>query len=257
MSSFLKNIFTSSGRKRSLYEGGIRVPAIFEWKGQIPPGVHHADFIVATDVLPTLLESARVQAPKGLRIDGKSFLYELLKPVSTDIESRASLSDWIGDRRLVFWFKDMDGCGAAVWSLGYKFFLSCSQKRVMFTGAYDMHLTAIESNDRNVKREISMKPADMKNILQNVSSFLHDVNLRLRKNVTHMIALDEVSVVLIHAGRLFISNGNKPYHWRSSKLPKDLESCKVPSLLDKIHSLSWESEDRIIDGLIGPQFQYY
>jgi len=60
------------GAKFSLFEGGIRVPAILSWpgrvgEGEVVDGVGHA-----MDWLPTLCELAGVEAPGGL--DGRSLL---------------------------------------------------------------------------------------------------------------------------------------------------------------------------------------
>ena len=64
------------GIKRDMYEGGIRVPAIFRWPGQIRPGVV-SDFPWAFwDILPTAAEVAGVPAPAGL--DGQSIVPVLL-----------------------------------------------------------------------------------------------------------------------------------------------------------------------------------
>ena len=57
------------GHKGDLYEGGIRVPMLVRWPGQIEPGV--SDFPWAFwDVLPTFAELAGAKAPEGL--DGQS-----------------------------------------------------------------------------------------------------------------------------------------------------------------------------------------
>ena len=63
------------GRKRSLYEGGVRVPLIARWPGRIKPGIsqHISAF---WDVLPTLAELGGF-APAG-DIDGISFAPTLL-----------------------------------------------------------------------------------------------------------------------------------------------------------------------------------
>jgi arylsulfatase A-like enzyme len=58
------------GSKRSLYEGGIRVPFIAAWPGVIPPNRLSHDVISFWDMLPTLAEVAGVPAPKD--IDGIS-----------------------------------------------------------------------------------------------------------------------------------------------------------------------------------------
>ena len=69
------------GGKGNFYEGGIRVPLIVRWPGQVPTGV--TDDLVGAfwDVLPTLAELTGAKAPHG--IDGISFARRLLgKPQS-------------------------------------------------------------------------------------------------------------------------------------------------------------------------------
>lgn len=44
------------GRKRSLYEGGIRVPAVFVWQGNIKGGIRTDFPAVTSDYFPTILE---------------------------------------------------------------------------------------------------------------------------------------------------------------------------------------------------------
>ncbi|SMD44052.1 Arylsulfatase A [Aquiflexum balticum DSM 16537] len=41
-----------------LYEGGIRVPLIFSWKGQIPEGIENNSPVISMDFYPTLIELA-------------------------------------------------------------------------------------------------------------------------------------------------------------------------------------------------------
>ena len=64
------------GFKRDLYEGGIRVPMIAWWPGQIEPGSVSDHISAFWDFLPTACELAGVAPPDG--IDGISFLPELL-----------------------------------------------------------------------------------------------------------------------------------------------------------------------------------
>ena len=61
------------GRKRSLYEGGVRVPASVEWPGQIAPGVTEYPG-VTSDYLPTILELLGLPFPDGRPIDGVSLV---------------------------------------------------------------------------------------------------------------------------------------------------------------------------------------
>jgi N-acetylgalactosamine-6-sulfatase len=60
------------GRKRSLYEGGIRVPFILRWPAAAPAGrVDKATVFNATDFLPTFCKLAGVDVPEGVSPDGE------------------------------------------------------------------------------------------------------------------------------------------------------------------------------------------
>ena len=59
------------GAKFSLFEGGIRVPAILSWPGHLEPGVRD-QMAVAVDWLPTVAELAGVERPDDL--DGQSLV---------------------------------------------------------------------------------------------------------------------------------------------------------------------------------------
>jgi arylsulfatase A-like enzyme len=64
--------------KGSYYEGGIRVPAFFSWKGHIAPGVNREVPIVHLDFFPTLMELVGAQLP-GKQFDGISLAPLLLE----------------------------------------------------------------------------------------------------------------------------------------------------------------------------------
>lgn len=58
------------GRKRSLYEGGVRMPGIVRWPGRVPAGRVEARGVVsAVDFFPTLAKLVGSAAPAG--IDGE------------------------------------------------------------------------------------------------------------------------------------------------------------------------------------------
>ena len=76
--AFFKSSGPLRGIKRDLYEGGIRVPAIVRWPGQIAPGTT-SDFPWAFwDFLPTACELAKVPLPEGRKLDGQSIMPTLL-----------------------------------------------------------------------------------------------------------------------------------------------------------------------------------
>ncbi len=60
------------GRKRSIYEGGIRVPFIVKWPEDTPAGkVNNESVIGAVDFLPTICSIAGIEIPKNNSIDGE------------------------------------------------------------------------------------------------------------------------------------------------------------------------------------------
>jgi N-acetylgalactosamine-6-sulfatase len=60
------------GRKRSLYEGGIRVPFIVNWPGQVPAGrIEEKAVVAGVDFLPTLTKLAGAAVPKEHARDGE------------------------------------------------------------------------------------------------------------------------------------------------------------------------------------------
>ena len=65
-----------AGHKFSLFEGGIRVPAILSWRGAVAPGVMNGPHI-STDIFPTVLEAVGGD-PSAYSLDGVSILPTLL-----------------------------------------------------------------------------------------------------------------------------------------------------------------------------------
>lgn len=62
------------GRKRSLYEGGIRVPGIARWPGRIPANTTADAPVIGTDLFPTVLKLCSVRPPSDRVIDGVDVL---------------------------------------------------------------------------------------------------------------------------------------------------------------------------------------
>ena len=73
-SMFHRSNFPFRGQKRTLWEGGIRVPALIAWKGQIPAGKTNDDPIHMTDLMPTLLNAAKGKAEPDWKVDGQNML---------------------------------------------------------------------------------------------------------------------------------------------------------------------------------------
>lgn len=67
------------GRKRDLFEGGVRVPFIVSWPGTIPAGrVDDTSVINAVDLLPTFASLAGTKIPNDIKFDGEDITDALL-----------------------------------------------------------------------------------------------------------------------------------------------------------------------------------
>jgi arylsulfatase/arylsulfatase A len=66
------------GMKSHVHEGGIRSPFFVHWPGKLRAGHEDATPAAHIDVLPTLLAASGVSKPKGLKLDGRSMLPQLL-----------------------------------------------------------------------------------------------------------------------------------------------------------------------------------
>ncbi len=73
---FFKSGGPFRGKKRDVYEGGIRIPLIARWKGRIKPGTESDHVCAFWDFMPTAAELAGLPAPEST--DGISFVPELM-----------------------------------------------------------------------------------------------------------------------------------------------------------------------------------
>ncbi|MFT5517730.1 MAG: arylsulfatase A [Rhodothermales bacterium] len=60
--------------KGHLYEGGIRVPLIVRWPGQVDPGTVSSKPVISMDFFPTILEAAGIKTGTGQVLDGVSLM---------------------------------------------------------------------------------------------------------------------------------------------------------------------------------------
>lgn len=58
------------GRKRELWEGGHRVPAVAYWPGRIEAGVVTRETGSSMDLFPTVVSASGAKLPEGLELDG-------------------------------------------------------------------------------------------------------------------------------------------------------------------------------------------
>ena len=71
------------GRKRSLYDGGTRVPFIVKWPSSTPKGVVNDTLMSSVDLFPTLLKLSGAKIPHGYIPDGVNVLKQLKGEVLT------------------------------------------------------------------------------------------------------------------------------------------------------------------------------
>lgn len=62
------------GRKRSLYEGGVRVPSLLEWPAKIKTGIRSNVATCTVDYFPTILDIVGVDMPDDRPLDGVSLV---------------------------------------------------------------------------------------------------------------------------------------------------------------------------------------
>jgi arylsulfatase A-like enzyme len=62
------------GQKRTLWEGGIRVPGVARWPGRVPAGKVSQDVVQNIDVLPTILAAAGAKPDVAWKVDGRDAL---------------------------------------------------------------------------------------------------------------------------------------------------------------------------------------
>ena len=62
------------GRKGQMFEGGVRVPFLMRWPGQIEPGTVSDQFLSGLEVFPTVVKAAGATLPRGVILDGFDML---------------------------------------------------------------------------------------------------------------------------------------------------------------------------------------
>ena len=90
------------GEKRSLFEGGVRVPFLVRWPGRTPAGaINDTTAVTAVDLLPTLSTAAGITLPADYRGDGEDLLAALTgqlvkrtKPIFWDWTGKAADPHW-------------------------------------------------------------------------------------------------------------------------------------------------------------------
>jgi len=72
------------GRKRSLFEGGVRVAGMIEWPKKITKNAHTSFPAVSSDFLPTVMDILKLEPNSSWPLDGMSLIPTLENPASSN-----------------------------------------------------------------------------------------------------------------------------------------------------------------------------
>lgn len=100
-----------SGRKGTTYEGGIRVPCIVRWPGQLPEGQVVTDPTITMDLTYSMARIAGADVPQERPFDG----IDILARVQQGVPSEARTLFWRGRRGDVTWSAVRDGDLKRIW----------------------------------------------------------------------------------------------------------------------------------------------
>ncbi len=86
------------GHKGSLFEGGVRVPAIMSWPGVVPEGRVCKEICITMDIFPTIAKLTGAELPQDRKIDG----IDIFPVVTQNARSPHTALHWkMGDQRSV------------------------------------------------------------------------------------------------------------------------------------------------------------
>lgn len=130
------------GGKFSMFEGGIRVPAIISWPGHIPEGEEREQLAMNIDWFPTILDLCGINN-ENLNIDGKSLL-EILK--NRDTPSQHEVLHFDFDEQWAVRYKD--------WKLIYNALdVYPNDKTIKYDEYYLTNLKFDKSEKENLNRK--------------------------------------------------------------------------------------------------------
>ncbi len=128
-----------TGKKGTMWEGGLRVPCMMKWPGKIAPGRITDNFISSLEIFPTILDITGIDKPDSLILDGFS-IYPFLKG-EKELE-----------REEMYWdFREESAARIGNWK-----WIS-SEKRKKNNGFFDLSADIAERNDLSGKKPEELK----------------------------------------------------------------------------------------------------
>jgi arylsulfatase A len=144
------------GGKGSGTARGTHVPFIANWPGRIPAGRVNTDLIASVDFLPTMCEVTGAKVPAALKIDGRSFLPQLLGQKGQPRES------------MYLWYA-RDGGPAAT----FEFAQSTSYKLHRDGKFYDLTQDPFEEKPMSVAKLSGAAAAEAKKLQAVLDAYAH------------------------------------------------------------------------------------
>jgi arylsulfatase A len=136
------------GQKRTLWEGGIRMPSLVRWPGKVPAGAVSNDVVHMIDVFPTLLAAAGGAPAMAWKVDGRNLL-----------------ASWLGKEkapeRTVFWEWRAEG----------------SQQLAAMRGDFKLVLTG---NNRPELFDVAQDPGERRSLVAEHASLAKQLEKELR-----------------------------------------------------------------------------
>jgi arylsulfatase A-like enzyme len=186
------------GSKRFLYEGGVRVPTIWQWVGTIPAGKNISNFGISTDLYPTFLDAAGITAPPNVKLDGISLL-PLLTTAAEGASKRKRTGRRTANERVAMWHNDFEGPrSSALMVYDFKVMLDKDNK---VTEMYDIRTDKYEKVNlvRVLKPHELLKSPPLRDLGLNQRNItarsFHDLSFRARPAVHQWIISHVYSLI--------------------------------------------------------------
>jgi arylsulfatase A-like enzyme len=139
------------GQKRTLWEGGVRVPGLVRWPGRVPAGKVSHEIVHNTDVLPTLLAAAGARPEAAWKVDGHNLL-----PVWQGKEK--------GPLRTLFWEWRVEGYHQLAAMRG--------DLKLVITGANRPELFSVETDPGERRSILAEHPELVKQLQKELTAWL-------------------------------------------------------------------------------------
>jgi arylsulfatase A-like enzyme len=160
------------GQKRTLWEGGLRVPAVVRWPGRIPAKVDTHEIIHMCDLFPTIVTAAGGTVDPKWHVDGQDMM---------DVwRGKAKAPD-----RMLFWNWDEGG--------NTQFAAMHGDLKIVVSGGNQPELFDVEADPAERRQANALHPDEVKKLKDGLDAWLateSDAAKQRRKASTSQSAQD-------------------------------------------------------------------